>query len=344
MKMHHPSHAMADRVSVRTYLLAGVSVLSAGMIAASPAGPPQADHTVALTPLAANSAIVPAAGPAAPDPDPSASSGATSLAAAAPTSLAAAAPTVAEPITAAAPARPGIQLSLLTGSPNLGAGNVGNFNTGVNNTGLANTGVANNGKFNIGAANTGDFNIGVSNQGDFNIGVRNNGNFNVGAFNTGVRNFGIGNNGTLNVGLANTGTANVGIGNDGTGNIGFFNTGDYTIGAFNIGIRYAQRPAADSTSTVSTLSAGSSDERSASSTVGSPRRVSTKDGNKTEPAGVAGAPNAQPTRKPTPKRRPMAAAQAGATPGAVTRRSASASMSGNADDRGASTDNGRGGS
>ena len=55
MKMHHPSHAMADRVSVRTYLLAGVSVLSAGMIAASPAGPPQADHTVALTPLDANS-------------------------------------------------------------------------------------------------------------------------------------------------------------------------------------------------------------------------------------------------------------------------------------------------
>ena len=68
--MHHPSQAMADRVSVRTYLLAGVSVLSAGMIAASPAGPPQADHTVALTPLAANSAIVPAAAPAAPDPDP----------------------------------------------------------------------------------------------------------------------------------------------------------------------------------------------------------------------------------------------------------------------------------
>ena len=32
MKMHHPSQAVAHRVSVRTYLLAGVSVLSAGMI------------------------------------------------------------------------------------------------------------------------------------------------------------------------------------------------------------------------------------------------------------------------------------------------------------------------
>jgi hypothetical protein len=126
MKMHHPSQAVADCVSVRTLLLAGVSVLSAGMIAASPAPPPQADHTVALTPLAANSALVPAAAPAAPDRKPSASSGATSVAAAA--------PAAAQPMTAAAPGRPGVQLSLLTGSPNLGAGNVGNFNTGVNNT------------------------------------------------------------------------------------------------------------------------------------------------------------------------------------------------------------------
>src|SRR5829696_9233456 len=58
---------------------------------------------------------------------------------------------------------PGVQLSLLTGAPNLGAGNAGNFDTGIGNTG----------DFNIGALNDGNFNIGTDNEGSFNIGFNN---------------------------------------------------------------------------------------------------------------------------------------------------------------------------
>ena len=58
---------------------------------------------------------------------------------------------------------PGVQLSFLTGPPNLGAGNEGNFNIGV----------VNDGDFNIGNNNTGNFNIGGDNEGDFNIGFNN---------------------------------------------------------------------------------------------------------------------------------------------------------------------------
>ena len=57
----------------------------------------------------------------------------------------------------------GVQLSVLTGTPNLGAGNQGNFNIGV----------VNKGNFNIGNNNTGNFNVGGDKEGAFNIGFNN---------------------------------------------------------------------------------------------------------------------------------------------------------------------------
>jgi PPE-repeat protein len=280
MRMHNPAQVKADGVSGRAYLLAGFSALVAGVIAAGPISPPQPTQDAAMAPLTATSVTVPTA-VLVPDADPVAPLRANAAAAVAPASV--------QPIEALAPTGTGIQLSLLTGRPNLGVDNVGDFNTGIANDGVANTGVVNDGNFNIGGFNTGDFNIGVSNTGNFNIGVSNDGDFNVGASNAGERNFGVGNSGTLNVGLANTGVANVGIGNNGNGNIGFFNTGDYAIGAFNIGIRYASSPAASARTTADFPgdSADEAEQPATSSTRGSTRRVSTADGNKVEPGDVA---------------------------------------------------------
>jgi PPE-repeat protein len=191
-------------VSVRSYLIAGIAgiaVIGADVIAAGPTAPPPPtavpDSTLAavLVPSRPDGPANPASSVAAPAASPVAAPSASPV-------------TRAEPL-AAAQAGPGLQLSLLTGTPNLGFDNVGNFNTGI----------ANNGDFNTGAKNVGDFNIGVNNNGDFNIGVGNTGDFNVGLANNGVRNFGV-------------------------GNIGFFNTGNYTIGVANIGLKYAADPPA----------------------------------------------------------------------------------------------------
>jgi len=117
------------------------------------------------------------------------------------------------------------QLSLVTGSPNLGGDNDGNFNAGLRNDGDFNTGTDNDGNFNLGSRNVGNYSIGSGNNGDANIGTSNVGDFNVGSGNRGVR----------NVGFNNTGRGNFGIGNTGDGNIGVFNSGN-TIGAFGIGL------------------------------------------------------------------------------------------------------------
>jgi PPE-repeat protein len=175
----------------------------------------------------------------------------------------------------------GVQLSLLTGAPNLGAGNTGgNFNIGVVNDGNFNIGSNNEGNFNIGTDNEGSFNIGfnnvdeagpaqgsdldneavanigIDNNGDFNVGLNNTGSRNFGNNNIGALNFGSGNQGALNGGINNRGAGNVGIGNQGVANVGFFNTGSGNIGAFNttnnnigvanIGIRNPLGPAASS--------------------------------------------------------------------------------------------------
>lgn len=50
----------------------------------------------------------------------------------------------------------GVQLSFLTGSPNLGAGHAGNFSTGFGNTGKGNVWLFNTGDNNIGAFNSGN--------------------------------------------------------------------------------------------------------------------------------------------------------------------------------------------
>ena len=112
---------------------------------------------------------------------------------------------------------PNVQLSLLTGTPNLGAGNNGNFNVGL----------VNDGNFNIGSNNTGNFNIGTDNEGSFNIGFNNVDE--AGPLqgsdldNEAVANIGIGNNGDFNVGLNNTGSRNFGNNNIGVANIGIRN-------------------------------------------------------------------------------------------------------------------------
>ncbi|MDT5006151.1 MAG: hypothetical protein QOJ24_3327 [Mycobacterium sp.] len=111
---------------------------------------------------------------------------------------------------------PNVQLSLLTGTPNLGAGNNGDFNVGLNNTGSRNFG-------------------------NNNIGALNFGSGNEGALNGGINNVGAG-----NVGVGNQGVANVGFFNQGSGKIGAFNTTNNNIGVANIGIRNPLGPAASS--------------------------------------------------------------------------------------------------
>jgi PPE-repeat protein len=247
------------QLTLRSSLAAGVAAVGAGVIAVC--------ATTAPAPVAAPQ-------PASPDvtlgaailPLPSPSVGSQALPAIG-NAVASGADFVIAPVNSAAAALPalplvppGVQLSFLTGSPNLGAGNEGNFNTGFNNDGDFNTGINNEGNFNIGTDNEGSFNIGFNNVDSgnpvpgasdldnvavANIGIGNNGDFNVGANNTGSRNFGTNNVGALNVGTGNrgafnlgannTGTFNAGIGNTGSGNIGLFNTGDNNIGAFNSG-------------------------------------------------------------------------------------------------------------
>lgn len=201
-------------VSDRSYFIAGVSLASAGLIVGGSDTPvldtTRADITVA--PMAATTTAPQVDGPG----------------------VGAAAPASAPDVTAriALPevdgldpeaGRPGVQLSLITGTPNLGYGNEGLFNAGVNTER----------DFNVGGDNDGDFNIGGDNEGSFNVGFDNRG---------GERNFGAGNTGSYNVGFFNTGEFNFGVGNTGVGNVGFFNKGDYTVGAFDVGIRYAGTP------------------------------------------------------------------------------------------------------
>lgn len=238
------ANSRGDRmqISIRSYLIAGISIVGAGVIAAAPTPPPPAQPTLTAATGGSSPTIPPGPGgaptitafvPSVPEVwAAAAEQGQTAAVSATPPAALLAAPTT------------GVQLSLLTGTPNLGFDNVGSFNTGIANNGVANTGVANIGNFNIGGSNTGDFDIGVNNQGSFNIGGGNTGDFNVGISNTGVRNFGAGNSGTLNFGFVNNGTANVGIGNTGVGNIGFFNTANYFVGVANIGFRYAAPPPA----------------------------------------------------------------------------------------------------
>jgi PPE-repeat protein len=145
---------------------------------------------------------------------------------------------------------PNLELSLLTGPPNLGTANGGGvFNAGISNDGSFNTGSENDGNFNIGTNNRGSFNIGfgnvdaLDNEAVANIGIGNNGDFNVGANNIGSRNFGTNNVGALNFGsgnlgafnngINNRGVGNAGIGNTGVANVGFFNQGSGNFGAFN---------------------------------------------------------------------------------------------------------------
>jgi hypothetical protein len=234
-------------ISLRSSLVAGVAAVGAGVIAAGPTAPPAPVATPqrASTDVSLGAAILQL--PSVPD---AAAAGSTLV----PTigrAVAAGADRAIAPVNSAAQALPtppfvppGVQLSFLTGSPNLGAGNEGNFNTGFNNDGDFNTGTYNEGNFNIGGDNEGDFNIGFNNVDDMdnvavaNIGNGNDGDFNVGFNNRGVRNFGSDNTGALNLGLNNTGNFNVGIGNTGNGNIGFFNSGDNHIGVANVGVRY----------------------------------------------------------------------------------------------------------
>lgn len=228
------------RVSARSYLIAGVSLAGAGLIVSGSNAPvPDLSRDTAVAPMAA-ATTVPRVDAA---PVVAAPSGATLLR---PAPEPAVQPQLALPdVDGLDPeaARPGIQLSLLTGAPTLGYGNEGLFNAGVNNDGDFNIGGDNDGDFNIGTGNVGDFNIGYDNTGDFNIGGDNTGDFNVGFDNRGAeRNFGAGNRGSYNVGFFNTGAYNFGVGNTGVGNVGFFNTGDHTVGAFNVGIRYAGKP------------------------------------------------------------------------------------------------------
>lgn len=204
------------KVSARSYLIAGVSLASAGLIVGGSNTPvldtTRADITVA--PMAATTT--------APQLDGPGVGGAASAFGSVGAAFVAPAPAPDVTARIALPevdgldpeaGRPGVQLSLLTGTPNLGYGNEGLFNAGVNNDG--------------------DFNIGGDNEGNFNVGFDNRG---------GERNFGAGNTGSYNVGFFNTGEFNFGVGNTGVGNVGFFNTGDYTVGAFNVGIRYAGNP------------------------------------------------------------------------------------------------------
>jgi len=163
------SHTFPSGISVGAYLMAGVSVVGAGVIAASPVFPP------APTPVQAAAVVSPAPGtitrsvPVAP-PVPAPVLAAAVVSPPEPVAAAPAPePAAAQPVTAAT-ANTGIQLSLRTGTLNLGANNTGVFNTGLANRGIANTGAFNDGNFDIGGANTGDFNIGVGNDGDFNIG------------------------------------------------------------------------------------------------------------------------------------------------------------------------------
>jgi hypothetical protein len=134
MRMHNAAQVKADGGSGRAYLLAGFSVLGAGVIAAGPISPPQPTQDAAMTPLAATSVTVPTA-VSVPDADPVAPLRANAAAVVAPASV--------QAIEALTPTGPGIQLSLLTGSPNLGVDNLGDFNTGIANDGVANTGVVN---------------------------------------------------------------------------------------------------------------------------------------------------------------------------------------------------------
>jgi len=244
MKMYSKP-SLVGHVPARS-LLAGMSVVGVGVIAASHAAPPSApDMQLPVKPVAAVLNTQPPALPPAVTNALAQGVGAPSAQPAAPASL----------------LPPGPQLSLLTGSLNLGFNNVGIFNTGIDNAGIANIGNFNTGDFNIGSKNSANFNIGIANDGDFNIGRGNTGKFNVGVDNSGKRNFGIGNTGTLNVGLNNTGT----------GDVGLSNTGNFIIGVSNVGIHYLPSGAA-----------ASSSSRGASVT-----RLSTADGNKVSPVGAS---------------------------------------------------------
>jgi PPE-repeat protein len=246
-------------ISLRSSLVAGVAAVGAGVIAAGSTATPPPAPIAAPQPVTTDVALGAAIGPIPlPDIDPTVGS---TLLPALGNGIAAQADSAvnALPTLPTLPVPGGIQLSLLTGSPNLGAGNEGNFNVGLRNDGDFNIGSNNEGNFNIGTDNEGSFNIGFNNVDEVgplqgsdldnvsvaNIGIGNNGDFNVGQNNTGTRNFGVNNVGALNVGSGNTGAlnlgannrgnGNVGIGNAGNGNLGFFNTGDNNVGAFNTG-------------------------------------------------------------------------------------------------------------
>ena len=152
------------QIALRTSVVAGIAAVGAGVIAMTPTSAPPA-------PVAAPQAVSPDVTPAALIdllPAPSVGSGAlvgVGNAIAGGANLAVA-PIVA--VRSALPPAPfvppGVQLSLVTGAPNLGAGNAGgNFNAGIGNTG----------NFNIGSNNDGNFNIGTDNEGSFNIGFNN---------------------------------------------------------------------------------------------------------------------------------------------------------------------------
>ena len=248
------------QIALRTSVVAGIAAVGAGVIAMTPTSAPTA-------PIAAPQPVSPdVALGALTDLLPPPSVGSRALLGAG-NAIAGGANLAVAPIVAVRSALPpapfvpaGVDLSLVTGPPNLGAGNTGNFNTGINNTGSFNTGINNEGNYNIGADNEGSFNIGfnnvdsgspvpgasdLDNEAVANIGIGNSGDFNVGLDNTGSRNFGnnnvgglnlgSGNRGAANLGASNTGNFNAGIGNNGSGNVGFFNQGDNNIGAFNSG-------------------------------------------------------------------------------------------------------------
>jgi len=123
------------QIALRSTLAAGVAAVGAGVIAMTPTAAPP---TPVATPQTASPDVaLGALGDLLPPP--SVGSGAllgVGNAIAGGANLAVA-PVVA--LRSALPPAPfvppGVQLSLLTGTPNLGAGNAGNFNTGIGNTG-----------------------------------------------------------------------------------------------------------------------------------------------------------------------------------------------------------------
>ena len=163
------------RVPVRSYLIAGVSLLGAGALvfptAVPPAATPERQVTQPQSVLTAVSSVLPANGPNLGYGN--------------------------------------------EGRFNIGVLNDGNFNIGNRNTGDFNIGTRNTDNFNIGTRNTGNANIGTDNDGDFNIGGSNSGRRNFGVGNDGRQNVGIGNTGVGNVGAFVDNDYTIGVGDVG---------------------------------------------------------------------------------------------------------------------------------